>query len=334
MTPPPGSQFRPTPAADLASFCTLAGLSALTPESVTRHQPAASWVVLEGDDVAGRCSLWWQNTPAYSGHRLGLIGHYAVRDADAAAAVLRLACEQLRVHGCTLAVGPVDGTTWNRYRLVTERGDEPMYFLEPDNPDDWPDHWLTAGFTPLSQYFSAVTTSLGEVDPRMPDIVRRMGEQGITVRPLDVSRFEEDLRRIHTLSLLSFKDNFLYSPITEADFLAQYLPLRPHVRPELVMLLEQGSELVGYLFGVPDLLQAKRGLPIDTTIIKTIAVHPRLLGQGLGVFVMGRFQQLSAELGYRRVIHALMQEDNRSRRISKHNARTIRRYTLYARPLT
>jgi hypothetical protein len=38
-------------------------------------------------------------------------------------------------------------------------------------------------------------------------------------------------------------------------------------------------------------------------------------------------------LGYRRAIHALMHAANPSRRISGHTARTIRRYTLFARPL-
>ncbi len=265
---------------------------------------------------------------------MGLIGHYAVTGADAASAVLRHGCERLAAEGCTLAVGPLDGTTWNRYRLLTERGDEPLFFLEPDNPDDWPGHWLAAGFEPLSQYFSAVNERLDEADPRLPDITRRMADEGITARTLDVSRFEEELRRIHALSLESFKENFLYSPIGAEDFIAQYLALKPHVRPEMVLLLEQRGEPIGYLFGVPDLLQAKRGKPVDTTIIKTIAVHPRLLGRGLGIFVMGRFEQLSAKWGYRRVIHALMHEDNRSRKISKHSARTIRRYTLYSRPLT
>jgi GNAT superfamily N-acetyltransferase len=329
--------FRSMPvvtAADLEAFCQLPGLSALTSEAIARQRPDASWRLLDPvETMTARCSLWWRDVPAHPGQRLGLIGHYAATSAESAGAMLTVACEQLATHGCTMAVGPLDGTTWQRYRLLTERGTEPLFFLEPDNPDDWPGHWLAAGFTPLSTYFSAVNNRLDEIDPRMPEIIRRMAEQGITMRTLDTSRFEDELRRIHPLSLASFKDNFLYGPITEADFLAQYLGLRPYVRPELVFLLEHQNELIGYLFGIPDLLQAKRGQVIDTTIIKTIAVHPRFLGRGLGIFIMGRFQELSAELGYKRVIHALMQEDNRSRKISKHTAKTIRRYVLYARPL-
>ena len=37
-----------------------------------------------------------------------------------------------------MAVGPMDGSTWRRYRFITERGAEPAFFLETYNPDVWP----------------------------------------------------------------------------------------------------------------------------------------------------------------------------------------------------
>ncbi len=313
-----------------ALFCELQGLSPLTPDELERHRPQASWVLSEFDLVVARCSLWWSDTPTLPGHRLGLIGHYAFLDsghyADGGTEVLDLACEVLADQGCTLAVGPLDGTTWNRYRLLTERGSEPLFFLEPDNPDDWPGHWLAAGFTPLAEYSSAVTAS----DAMPPS---RPLPEGMALRPLDASRFEDELTRIHALSLEGFRQNFLYAPIGLDDFLAQYRGIRPYVRPELVLLLERGDRLLGYIFGVPDHLQAKRRLPIDTAIAKTMAVHPDHRGEGLGTLLLACFAETAARLGYRRVIHALMHQDNRSRKISSHSATTIRRYTLYAKPL-
>jgi L-amino acid N-acyltransferase YncA len=312
---------------DLHRFCELPGLSALTPQVVARHHPQASWMLHDaGGRAAARCSLWWQDTPVLPGHRVGLIGHYAVRDATAAAGALRLACEQLAEQGCTLAVGPLDGTTWNRYRLLTERGGEPHFFLEPDNPDDWPAHFTGQGFSSLAQYSSAVA-ACDASPPSQPS------PPGMTLRPLNPSRFDEELCRIHALSLEGFRDNFLYSPIGLDDFLEQYRGIRPHVRPELVLLLERQDRLVGYLFGVPDLMQARRGQPIDTVIAKTMTVHPDHRGEGLGNYLLNRFAEVAAGLGYRRVLHALMHEDNRSRRISSHTATTFRRYTLYAKPL-
>ncbi len=157
---------------------------------------------------------------------------------------------------------------------------------------------------------------------------------GIGWRALRGEHFEDELRQIHSLALESFRQNFLYSPIEVDDFLALYRDLRPFIRPELVFLLEQRGRLVGFLFGIPDYLQGHKGAPIDTVLLKTLALHPGLRGQGLGRLMVARFHEAADRLGYRRVIHALMHEDNHMLRISRHTARPIRQYTLYARPLS
>jgi GNAT superfamily N-acetyltransferase len=319
---------------ELPRFCAAAG-HPLHPEAVARQAPDFSALLEDaaGDAVA-RCSLWWRQTPPYPGHTLGYVGHYAVSDPAAAPVLLRLACERLAAEGCTLAVGPIDGNTWQRYRLITERSAEPPFFLEPDNPDEWPGQFTDAGFTPLAQYYSALNSDLAAEDPRTPDVTRRVADLGITVQPLRPERFDEEMRRVHALSLLSFRNNFLYTPIGEEDFLAQYRPIRPHLRPDLVLLAERVGELVGYLFALPDLLRAQRGLPLDTMIIKTLAVHPDHGGVGLGSLLMARCHQAARATGFTRAIHALFHEANRSGKISGHTARVIRRYTLFARRLT
>ena len=90
-------------------------------------------------------------------------------------------------------MAPIDGNTWNRYRLLTERGTEPVFFLEPDNPDDWPAHFRDNGFTPLANYYSALNEDLQRSDPRTGELMRRLAEQGIRLRSLDLHRFEEEL---------------------------------------------------------------------------------------------------------------------------------------------
>jgi GNAT superfamily N-acetyltransferase len=289
-------------------------------------------VTAAGRAVA-RCSLWWRQTPEYSGHTIGYVGHYAVSEPAAARALLAGACERLAAERCTLAVGPVDGNTWQRYRLLTDRGTEPPFFMEPDNPDDWPGQFTDAGFTPLAQYHSALNTDLTADDPRTGLHERNVALRGITVTALRADRFDEEMRRVHALSLVSFKGNFLYTPIGEAEFLAQYAPIRPHLRPELVLLAERQGELVGYVFAIPNLLEAQSGRPMDTAIIKTTAVHPDHGGIGLGSLLVAHCQQAIRAAGFTRAIHALFHVDNRSGRISRHTARVIRRYTLYARPL-
>jgi GNAT superfamily N-acetyltransferase len=285
-----------------------------------------------GQAVA-RCSLWWRNTPAYEKHTIGYLGHYAVSESAAAPALFDATLKRLAVERCTLAVGPVDGNTWQRYRLLTERGAEPPFFLEPDNPDEWPGQFTAAGFSPFAQYCSALNSDLSIDDPRLAELEQKIARLGITVQPLKADRFDEEMRRVYALSILSFRANLLYTPISESDFLAQYAPIRPYMRPELVLLAERYGGLIGYIFAIPNLLQAQFGRPMDTAIIKTMAVHPEHAGAGLGSFLMARCQQAMRAAGFKRVIHALFHEANRSGRISGQTARVIRRYTLFARPL-
>jgi GNAT superfamily N-acetyltransferase len=289
--------------------------------------------IADNSNLVARCSCWWNRTPTLPAERVGVIGHFAASEAAAGIGLLGAACDKLRSAGCTVAVGPMDGNTWRRYRFVTDRGAEPPFFLEPDNPDGWPAEWHEAGFAPLASYTSALNTDLTRDDPRIAAARARLADAGVTIRPLDINNPEPDLRRMFALSLESFSRNFLYTPLGEAEFLEQNRALLPLVQPELVLLAEAGGELAGFLFAIPDVLQARRGGKIDTIIIKTVAVGEGRSRAGLGSVLVADAQATAQRLGFRRAIHALMHEQNVSQNISRRYARTIRRYQLFARRL-
>lgn len=319
---------------ELERFCTLNDLSTLTLEEVQRSRADAHWMLDSRDGIQARCSLWWSSAPQLPDQRVGILGHYAARNAGAAGLLLQLACSELARQGCTLAVGPIDGSTNQRYRFLTERGTEPSFFMEPDNPDDWPEHFTRSGFAPLANYYSSMQKKLGQEDPLISRLEERFAAQGIVIRGLDMARFEAELRRVYAVAAVGFRDNFLASPFSEADFLVQYSSLQPYIRPELVLLAERGEEVIGFMFAVPDWLQARGGVAINTVIAKTLAVLPAYRGSGLGTLLMGRSLGVGHKLGYTRAIHALMHEGNHSRRISqRHQGKIIRRYTLYSRTL-
>jgi len=319
---------------DLEPWTGVPDLPPFDPGDLVRHAPDAHWVLGRNNrETVGRCSLWWRRAPSVAGHRLGILGHSAFRDGAAARRLLAHACRELAARGCTLAVGPMDGNTWRRYRLITERGSQPPFFLEPDNPDGWPQHLLDAGFTPLAHYSSAMSTDLSLQDPRMEQVARRLAAQGVRIRPLDPQRLEDDLHSIYAVSRISFQSSFLYAPVDETEFIAQYRQILPSVRPELVLMAELRDQPIGFLFALPDALQARRGHSIDTVILKTVAVLPQRAHAGLGNLLVARGHEIARNLGYTRAIHALMHDTNGSRNISRHYAHTIRRYALFARSL-
>jgi len=327
-------------AADWQAFHALS--PAPSPAALAQQQPDVSLLAQTADgQVIARASVWWTHAPPYPGARVGCIGHYAATQAAGGVALLGAACAQLAVAGCTLAVGPLDGNTFRAYRCVTQRSlhdlQLPPFFLEPDTPDDWPAHWQTVGFTAFAEYVSARARLTGP-DPRLagaqPRITAQgLTAQGLTVRSLRLADFDYELRRLYPVVMTAFARALLFAPISEAEFIAQYAPLRPYLQPDLVALAEQGEELVGFLLALPDLAQAQRGETVDTVILKTLAVLPALEGVGLGTHLAALVHTRAHALGYRYAIHALMHAANRSRHISEFNAVPFRGYTLFARAL-
>ncbi len=279
-------------------------------------------------------SLWWTQAPPMEGERPGVIGRFSAGTESEASAVLARACAELKARGCTLAVGPMNGNTWRSYRLVTETGGEPPFLLEPVNPSEWPAWWRAAGFGPLAEYYSSATEDLVTKDARVEAVAARMKAAGVTVRALRPEEFEAELERIYDVSVESFRSNHLYTPLPKEAFLAQYRAMREKVRPELVLLAEDAARLAaGYVFAVPDYAQAARGETVGTVIVKTLAVLPGRQYAGLGAWLLAEVHAAARGLGFTRAIHALMHETNKSRNLSAHYARTIRRYTLFSKRL-
>ena len=299
------------------------------------EQEHADVHVIAVDDHKGavaEASLWWSQVPLLPDHRVGLIGHYSAANDSAAQLLLTTACDRLRRAGCTCAIGPMDGNTWRRYRFVTDPGTEPSFFLEPQNPPEWPQQFLRVGFLPVATYFSALNPDLSQPDPRLNGAETRLHSSGVVLHSLRPCEPASYLPRLYRVACVAFRNNFLYTQLAEDDFLHQYERILPSLQPELLIVAEQGTELVGFLLGIPDVL--RRQPRMDTFIIKTVAILPRLELRGLGTLLVGRVQQIASALGFQRCIGALMHERNTLiRNVGANYGKPMRRYTLYAKDL-
>lgn len=302
----------------------------LTAADIAAQGPDATWLVTSGDTVVARASAWWTTAPPLPGESLGAVGHFASSSGDAARLVLDAACAALRARGVTLAVGPMDGNTWRRYRLVVDAGSEPPFFLEPTNPPEWPRWFVAAGWRVHSEYISSVNDDLARVDPAGATKARAIADRGVTMRELRLADYDAELRRIYAVARVSFAGAYLYTPISEDDFVAQYAAVKPAVVPSLVTIAEHDGIPVGFCFCVPDMNERIAGRRLETAVLKTFAVLPGYTG--LGGALAERTHGEAQRLGFTRVIHALMHVSNdRSRALSKRIAREIRRYALFER---
>jgi len=295
--------------------------------------PELHLLVVESDELKARCSLWWKNTPELEGQRLGFVGHYFASDSQASELLFTACFEKLALQGCGLCIGPIDGSTWKPYRLVSETNDFPPFFLELETPLCWNEYFRNAGFQMLRSYCSVMNQQLDWEDAKTDQVAKQRLNEGFVLRNFNRDESAIDFQKIHQLSLQSFQGNFLYSPITEQEFFNLYDKVLSHIEPEFVLLLELNDELIAYLFAIPNLAQAIRGDVIDEVIIKTLAVHPQYTNQRIGNWLSKTLYQKAKELGFKKVIHALMIDDNQSSKMHSSEATVVRRYSLYAKRL-
>ena len=292
-------------------------------------RPDVHLVIVRDRRLVARASLWWGATHAPG---VGTLGHAAWETVPAGVELVTAALARLREAGCRRVLGPIDGSTWRSYRVVTEAAPsgeaEPPFASEPFPPPEVGEALRRVGFAPVAHYVSARVDRLPDRAAAWGAARRQLGEAGITVRPFDTERVGDELARLVPLALRAFGDNPFYTPLPEAEVRAMYAPLAAQNDPRLMLVAERAGDLVGFHLGFPDAAQAARGEAVDTVICKTLAVAPAARGQGLGGALTLGLEESARQLGLRRSIHALMHEGNDSLKISRHGARIMRRYAL------
>jgi len=304
------------------------------PQRLRIEQADQHFAALDKDQqVRARCSIWWRDTANVNGSRSGSIGHYAATDAEYGTAVLQYACRELKNRRCATAVGPLDGNTWRRYRFVTERGDAMPFFLEPDNPDAWPQHFGSSGFSTLAHYVSEINPDIANRQPELGSLRDKFTDLGLQIVPVDVDDPVDDMAGIYRVVCESFKKAFMYTPLDIDNYCSMYEPLLMQVDPRLMLVAKQAGEVVGFILAPPDFLQLQYQHRMDAIVIKTVAVLPQKEYSGLGRVLIVDLLENAIDMGFTTAISALMQSENRSQEISSDCAGPMRAYALYAKEL-
>lgn len=253
----------------------------------------------------------FRETPDWDGLKTAVLGY-----TDDPAALIE-AKRQLKSEGFEAVLGPMEGSTWGRHRLVTESDGSAPFLMEPVNPPGVLEAYESAGLTVVSRYQSSVRDV--DVAPSSTPPVARL-----RLRNIDLSQAENELAAIHALSVEAFAGNRYYAPISREAFVGSYRPVLPAVDAELVFLAEdEAGELKGFLFAVPNRSEGARP---GSVVLKTYASRVK----GAGSMLANAFHQRARDKGFERVIHALMHEDNLSARHSENTGgRVFRRYALW-----
>lgn len=287
----------------------------------------------ENQILAG-ASIWYRQTPEYKGSKVAFLGRFKTRSRALSVELMHLAEAEIEkldpAYKIKYLIGPVDGNTWNSYRLVTDGFDSPPFALENFTAKDLPGHFLAAGFESIASYQSSIlppSTSFSRGK-------NRLQEENISIRNFRLEDADKELENLYKISIEAFQKNFLYSPISPGQFKQLYSPVLKRIDPEFVFIAESEGRPIAYLFAIDD--RAAGGKRDKCLVIKTLARLPDRAFDGLGIgrHLVGLCHERARERGYQSIIHALYKSDNRSESFSTlSGARQLRRYELYGKEI-
>ncbi|PJI93136.1 hypothetical protein BC777_2006 [Yoonia maricola] len=275
---------------------------------------------LKTDD--GQVTIWMDG-PAWDDHpKVATVGKCKFTSATAGARLLAEAVALAKSKGATALIGPMEGDTWHAYRLISARGDQPPFLMEPSSADHDEAAFKTSGFDVISSYFSASAplSALPGPKPKDTDV--------FTIEPWDGTDPDALFTQVYDLSCAAFAHNPFYKHIDLTDFLAMYQPVVPLLKQELILFARDSTgALVGFLFGIPNYAE---GPEPRSVILKTYASAQK----GAGHWLSYQFYVNAKAMGFETVIHALMHDDNLSAiRSGLNGADVFRRYALMGRAL-
>ena len=246
--------------------------------------------------------------------------------------------ENLKKDGIETIIGPLNGTTWNTYRYITDKGNHPPFLMEPFNEDYYVELFEKIGFKPLTYYISTIMENMnpvqrGHLSKKIEKLKKFDYYKDITVKSAENEDLIAVLNKVYDLTIEAFKNNFLYSELDREIFLKMYMSYENKIVKKFFKMLYLKEELIGYVFGIPDYAEFQYKEKVETMILKTIAISPKYNGKGMGYILIDELVKEAECSGYKNVIYALMHEKNISKNIGLLLGNELRKYALFVKEL-
>jgi GNAT superfamily N-acetyltransferase len=231
------------------------------------------------------------------------------------------------LRGCTRVEGPVNLHVLYGYRWQVSGEERRPFALEPRNPPYYPRLVEALGFAPTAWWRTWDISGLALQAWRLVHRAqagrnRRLEEQGYYRRPVDLARWDDELRILHRLTMASYAEAWRFAPLDFDEYARIHAPLVhvPGVRG-VFLCHRDHDDPVGFGFAVDEQ---------HTGILHSFGILPAHRGKGLAHLVYQEaFDHLETH-DVRTVIGALAKEG--STKYSTVGA-AHRRYAVYAREL-
>lgn len=186
----------------------------------------------------------------------GFFGFFECDDDPAAArGLFGAATDWLRGQGMKAVRGPTNPSLNYECGLLTEGFDTPPFFMMTHNRPYYADLVEANGFRKVEDLYAfwGRMSMLETIDKKLGVMVEGVKERfGVTVRPLDRSRFDEEVRMFLNIYNSSLGGTWGFVPLSPGEVDHMAASLKHLIVPELALVAEAEGKPIGTVFCLLD----------------------------------------------------------------------------------
>jgi GNAT superfamily N-acetyltransferase len=322
-----------------------------------KHADVEYFLALRGENVVGRIAAVVNHQyVSFHNERIGFFGFFESIDDPAVASALLTAAEQwVAERGMKQIRGPMNFSTNEICGLLVDGFELPPMLMMPYNLAYYSTLIERAGYMKAKDLFAYLFDIREDATPpaRLVRGVERLQQaQQVTIRPIHMGRFETEIKQLFRIYQESWKNNWGFVPLTEAELEHFVKQVRWIANPKLCLIAEMEEEMVGFALALPDynqILQRIDGrlLPfgwlkllwhkrsINATRILLLGLKPGVRLRGLDAMLYLRFWEEAPKNGYPYVECSWILEDNwpMIRGLERMGAERYKTYRVYEKVL-
>lgn len=287
--------------------------------------------------------------------RTGFWGYFeAENDPDIALGLFGAAEGWLKERGLDRSLGPVNPSINDPCGLLIDGFGWSPFVLMPYNRPFYPGLVERAGYAKSMDLLAWILIQEDlnrEKIDRVAEGIRK--RSGVELRPLDLRRYEDEIRIIQDVYNDGWEKNWGFVPMTEAEVRFMAKDMRPLLVPGFAWIAEIQGRPVGFAFALPDINHALRKcrgsllpfgwwhfLPfnlrkIPTVRIVALGIRKEHQKSGIGTLFYQRFMDEGRARGYHSAELSWVLETNdlMNRPLRLMGARPYKTYRLYQKSL-
>lgn len=323
------------------------------------HADVQFWLAVKDGRDVGRISAQIDHLNPQTAEGYGNFGLIAAEDdPEVFAALFRTAEAWLRERGCRAALGPVNLSTNEEVGLLVEGHDTPPMVMMGHDPAFTGARIEGQGYVKAKDIYAYECSVADDLPAPILRRVRKPLAEGVTLRTLDMKRFEAEVRTLTEILNDAWSGNWGFTPTTEAETKQLATAMKMVIDPRLTWFAEIDGEPAGFMvllpnvneaiadlhgkllpFGWAKLLWRLKVARVKSGRVPLMGVKRRFAsthrGQLLPFQLIDAVVQAARKLGYKRYELSWILEDNvPMRRICEAGgARIYKTYRLYEKAL-